>query len=134
MPPPIVAAASNSGLEPPVRGSVAARCASFADVPLLPDAPLDDGAVDTGAGGLLATVVGPHAMLANEAVRGASGLSVRVVVKSGVSARFRAFASRCVSGASPHRHSIIFNTELCSYGPSWWIFAADHGDTTMHGT
>src|SRR3954447_1089095 len=132
--PPVMAAApaNSSGADVPVRGSGAVSVAPFAFVESVPvGAP---GGTYNGSGGDFATLFNPHATLANDARVGTLGSSLRALLKSSTSARFRAFASRCVNGASPQRHSIIFSTEVCSYGPSETTFAGDQGDATMHGT
>ena len=51
------------------------------------------------------------------------------------SRRFRALASRAVSGCSPKVDSIRASVEQCSNGPSWTTGAAGAKlDTTMAGT
>lgn len=47
--------------------------------------------------------------------------------KSNAPARFLAPLSRSVIGSRPQRHSIIFSTEQCSYGPAFSTFFGANG-------
>src|SRR5439155_25444088 len=63
-----------------------------------------------------------------------TSMAERACENTSASARLRAYLSRACRGFRPQRHSIMRNTEQCSYGPLCSTRRGAHGPMTMHGT